>query len=250
MNLSFLLPEKKGIPVLMYHKVSNAPGDALNIPMAQFRQQIEWLIAGGYRFLSLSDYHEAIKKPLPTNSKSVLLTFDDGYKNNLEHVYPILKSFNICATIFIVGNTLNNSGQGYENEGDGLKMTLTELKSLDPAVFQIALHGYDHLSFSKLDAAQIKQELEKTIDSFNSSGLEYIKSFAYPYGARPKDAATKQAMFNSMKELGINAAFRIGNSIDPLPVSNNYEINRIDITGFDTIETFKTKLKKGKLKPF
>jgi hypothetical protein len=53
-----------------------------------------------------------------------------------------------------------------------------------------------------------------------------------------------------MAEMGIKAAFRIGNKVSEVPAPDMYELKRIDIKGTDTVADFKIKIKKGKLKPF
>ena len=53
-----------------------------------------------------------------------------------------------------------------------------------------------------------------------------------------------------MKENNIDAAFRIGNQVCRIPAPDIYEIRRIDIKGTDTMDDFRIKLRKGKLKPF
>ena len=109
------------------------------------------------------------------------------------------------------------------------------------------MHGYDHKDFSKISSAEMHTEFDNAMNAFDNSKLTYHKVWAYAYGARPGDMA---GMKKLMREAGINAAFRIGNKVSKVPADDMYEIKRIDIKGTDTIETFKVKLRKGRLKPF
>jgi hypothetical protein len=93
-------------------------------------------------------------------------------------------------------------------------------------------------------------DLKSAIDAFNGSRLVFHRVFAYPYGGRPKERATKAEFRQKMKNIGVTAAFRIGNQVSKVPVPDIFEIKRIDIRGTDTLDEFRIKLKKGKLKPF
>ena len=54
-------------------------------------------------------------------------------------------------------------------------------------------------------------------------------------------------MINIFYELGIKAAFRIGNRINKFPFKNKFEINMLDIKGSDSFKKFKLKLKWRKI---
>lgn len=241
MDFSFLLPTVRGIPVLMYHNVLPGISDALTITPEKLIEHWQWLKQNGYTPLSLSEYISCID----SNSfppQSVLLTFDDGCLNNYEYAYPLLKEMGWCATFFIIAEALTRDIK--------LKMSLRELAQLDPDTVQLALHGFHHEHFSELSLDEIQQVMVQSIAAFDNSGLPYHKVLAYPFGSRPKNLSNNTAMKEWFKRIGIQAAFRIGNQVSRIPAPDRYELKRIDIKGTDTLEQFKIKLIKGKLKPF
>ncbi len=248
MNWSWLLPSIKGISVLMYHKVWPGISDDLTITPEHLAQQWAYLKQQGYNTLSLPDFIGIIEAGAPCPPKSLLITFDDGYRNNYQYAYPLLKEMGWQATFFIIAETLSLASSK-ENTPD-TKMSLAELKALDPEVVQLALHGLHHEHFSKLTSNEIKEVMQQSIAAFDNSGLTYHKVLAYPYGSRPKDAATNKSMKAFFKEMGLRAAFRIGNQVCKVPATDKYELRRIDIKGTDALHEFKIKLTKGKLKPF
>lgn len=90
----------QAVPVLMYHHVSPSPG-LITMTPDNFRAQMRWLAANGYRTISCSDLARFIKgEPLP--AKSVLLTFDDGYLDNWVWAHPILAEFGLHAALFLI----------------------------------------------------------------------------------------------------------------------------------------------------
>ncbi len=247
MNWSWLLPSGKGIPVLMYHKVWPGLNDNLTITPEKLREQWQFLKKEGYDAISLSEYLEIAAGKKPHSAKQVLLTFDDGYCNNLTYVYPLLKEFKWKATFFIIANTLDGRKPEEESEIEK-KMSLNELQQLDPAIVQLAMHGYEHENMSNTTLQQSREALSAALRAFENSKLPFHKVLAYPYGTRP--AVGLSELKGIMADLGIVGAFRIGNKVSKVPAPDRYEIKRIDIKGGDSLHDFTIKLRKGKLKPF
>ena len=250
MNLSWLLPETKGIPVLMYHKVWPGCNDGLTTSPENLHSQWQYLQKQGYRAISLADYlniQESGNGHYPP--KTILITFDDGYANNLTYAYPMLRQFGWCATFFIIADTLDGTHSPAKEEAEK-KMSLQELKELDQSTVQLGMHGYHHENFDKMTIGEIKTVIALSIEKFEQAGLCVPETIAYPYGARPKDKMISDELKAWMKDIGIKAAFRIGNQVSKIPSQDMYEIKRIDIKGTDTLNDFAVKLKKGKLKPF
>jgi len=248
MNFSWLLPEGKGIPVLMYHKVWPGCNDDLTITPEKLREQWSYLKQEGYHPLSLTDYLEIAHGMKAAPARAMLITFDDGYQNNQVYVYPLLRELGWQATFFIIGNTLDET---HKNEsGPEQKMTWGELRMLDPAVVQLGMHGYAHENMGSAGPDKMEAELGAMVNAFKSSGLPFHMVFAYPYGARPGSKVMLATLKRQMAEMGITAAFRIGNRVSNVPAEDIFEVKRIDIKGTDTMNAFKIKLKKGKLKPF
>jgi peptidoglycan/xylan/chitin deacetylase (PgdA/CDA1 family) len=248
MRLHWLLPTIKGIPVLMYHKVWEGVNDRMTIAPDRLSRHWEWLKKKGYQAITLPEFLAAAKKGV-YHKNTILITFDDGYTNNLQYVYPLLKSLNWAATFFIIADNVDGTAEQSKHITNK-KMNLAELKQLDPAVVQLGMHGYNHENFSKTNIDGIKKIIEKSLYAFDNSGLVYHNVLAYPYGARPEKSAEFTELKKWMQEKGMEAAFRIGNQVCKIPAPDLYEIKRIDIRGTDSIEDLKIKLKKGKLKPF
>ncbi len=88
------------VPVLMYHHVSPSPG-MITVTVEHFEDQLRWLRRHGYRSLSSAEFAGHLAgKPVP--SKSVLITFDDGYLDNWVYAYPLLKQYGYTAMLFLV----------------------------------------------------------------------------------------------------------------------------------------------------
>jgi peptidoglycan/xylan/chitin deacetylase (PgdA/CDA1 family) len=239
----FMCP-RKGVRVLMYHKFATENCDFLTVTTTQFETQLIYLKTENYQFITaqnLLDFY-IDNKPLPP--KPLLLTFDDGYVNNLELAYPILKKHGAKATIFIPTSFVGTTNK-WDNGSDAI-MSLEQLKSLDPSVFELALHSHEHRNYADLNVAEIASDVAQNVTFFKKNNLNYTPVFAYPYGGRPKNEI-KMGMIYSFKTFGIQAAFRIGNRVNSLKIKDLYELNRIDMRGTDAYWIFKWKVRVGRL---
>ena len=181
--------------------------------------------------------------------KTVLLTFDDGYHNNATEVYPLLQQLGWCATIFLIAGAVGNDPRWLATGADQ-KMTAATLLQLSPATVQYGYHGYQHEDFGRLTIEEVEQIVQQSASALQHAGIPMQPVLAYPYGARPKDPETLRRLKQMLQHNGLQAAFRIGNKVSTFPVTDRYEIKRIDIRGGDTLKNFKTKVTKGRLKPF
>jgi peptidoglycan/xylan/chitin deacetylase (PgdA/CDA1 family) len=106
-------------PILMYHYISVPPQDAdeyridLSVTPDNFRAQMAYLAENGYSTVTLYDLSLAIvnKRELPPNP--VVITIDDGYRDNYENAFPVLQEFGLTATIFIPTEFIDSGNPNY-----------------------------------------------------------------------------------------------------------------------------------------
>lgn len=86
--------------ILVYHHVSQSTPKATSVSPDTFRQHMQYL-ADNHQVLPLEDVIKALQKNQPLPDKTVVITFDDGYKNIFENAHPILKEFAFPYTVFV-----------------------------------------------------------------------------------------------------------------------------------------------------
>lgn len=103
------------LPILCYHSVIDGSeprwarlSGGLHLPLAQFRQQLEFL-ARRYRVISLETAVADLSAGRRLAARSVVLTFDDGYANNLHIAAPLLAEYGFAATIFLATDYIGRS---------------------------------------------------------------------------------------------------------------------------------------------
>jgi len=243
---SVILPPVKGLPVLMYHKVSDGANDHLTLSVQRLERQFRYLSEHGYTCLQLGQLIE--NKALKLPPRSVLLTFDDAYLNNLQYLYPLLQKYGFHATIMLpVGFIGKTNAWDKTNE---LLMNYDHLHAMDRRYVSFGLHTYGHIPFKTTPFADIAADIEKCRQELHLHGIDYLPALAYPYGSYPREKGKKEEFFALLNQSGISWGLRIGNRINNWPLKSRYEIKRIDIKGSDPFWIFKTKLKKGFVKRF
>ncbi len=108
------------VPVLVYHNISAEDRGKLSIGVRHFEAQMRSLHAEGFRTVSLGDFLEftAGRRQLPR--KSVVLTFDDGYRSFIQYARPLLKDFGFTATLFVYSDFI----------GGGSGLSWSDLRAL------------------------------------------------------------------------------------------------------------------------
>lgn len=137
------LPEETDVPILMYHYVSELPGDAdvyrrdLTVSPAAFDAQMEYLDETGYHPVTLTDVYMYLAEGYPLPDKPVVLTFDDGYRDAYEVVFPRLLEYGFPGTFFVLATPAHYESEAY--------LTWTQMKEMSDAGMDIQAHGRDHV---------------------------------------------------------------------------------------------------------
>ncbi|WP_210150505.1 polysaccharide deacetylase family protein [Chryseobacterium scophthalmum] len=235
------LSKKESIRILMYHQVlpqSIAYKNDLIVTVENIEEQLIY-IKNNFKTVFFKDL-EALKSV----ENKIILTFDDGYYNNLQYLIPLLEKYQLKATIFIPTEFIQNNLNGEER----VYMNFDEIKSLNPDLVEIALHSHSHRNFSQITLSEAEADLLKNIEILEQNEINFTKVLAYPYGKFPKEKKPKKEFFKMLDKIGIVSAMRIGNNVASYPFKKKFEVNRIDIKYGDSLKTFKWKLKFGKTK--
>lgn len=150
---------QSALPVLMYHHVSPMPG-LVTVSPETFRAQIQALAERGWRSIGREEVEGFFAgKPLP--DKSLLITFDDAYLDNLVFAHPVLAEFGMQALLFIVTSWVSDGAmrQGMQDcpdhneckrriragEADSVILRWSELEYLQAAgTFDCHAHTHTH----------------------------------------------------------------------------------------------------------
>lgn len=217
------------VPILVYHNLGPQAKGRLVLSTKSFEEQMRYLKAQGYRVVSLNDFNEfiSLKRQLPR--KTVVLTFDDGYKAFLQYAYPVLKELGFTATLFVYTD--------YVGAGRNA-LNWDELRRLDAEGFQVEAHSKSHNDLRRAPgesesdyARRLKAELAEPLALFRRHLGRSPQILAYPYGGHDDDMVPK------VREAGYIAAFTVrrqGNSSFVHPI----KINRSQIYSEMSLDDF------------
>jgi len=220
-NLSGVTPAGYQIvPILVYHNLAPQAKGRMILGAKAFDEQMRYLKAQGYHVISVKDYVEftSLKRQIPR--KSVLLTFDDGFRSFLQYAYPVLKELGFPATLFIYTD--------YVGAGSNA-LSWADLKKLAAEGFDIQSHSKSHGDMVRA-AGELAAEYDRRLESeLSQPKAQFQKNLgftpdilAYPYG-RQDDVVAQRT-----KERGYTAAFTVRRQgsqsfVDP------YRVHRMQI---------------------
>lgn len=245
---AFTVPPRRALRVLMYHRVTDGPGERYAIPVATLRRQIGWLRRRGYQLVSLRQVLDAVGGGPPLTDRAVLLSFDDATVDALELLQPLLRELGVRAALFAVPGW---AGAAVPPGAPARRfLDAAGLKAV-AATLDVGLHGHDHRDLAPLPPAEVEAELRRCTGWLAREGVPFLPALAYPYGSYPrKDPARRDAFLAAVRRAGVQVAFRIGNRVNPLPLRAPLEIQRSEVRGDEASWVFAWKVWKGRRKAF
>jgi peptidoglycan/xylan/chitin deacetylase (PgdA/CDA1 family) len=156
---------ERTLRVLMYHKVNDLRPNPTTVPTETFAEQMELLGGLGYVPVSLERVRDHYVKGAPLPAGAVLITFDDGYKDNLANALPILQRHGFPAVVFVPIGFLDDDRPlpheealrtlGVRNE----TVEWDELAALEAGGIRVESHGIGHRPVSELELAEAAREI-------------------------------------------------------------------------------------------
>ncbi len=226
------------VPILMYHHVRamqaffNYKERLYSVTPDRLEVQLGSMLEAGYHPITPDDLLYALTtstSKLP--SKPVLITFDDGYKEDYTFVYPILQKLHIPATYFIVS--------GYGSLGGYMKNDQVKEVS-DSGLVTIGSHTQTHAALTHYGDGRRKAEIVGSKQDLEALLGKPVNIIAYPYGFTSRDVEQEVA------KDGYDLGFAIGPGALHTS-STRYHLHRIQINqDTNVVNTLDNYVKRGK----
>ncbi len=236
----------KNLLILAYHRVlpdeQAAKEYALAVKVTELKEQLTLLLKKKYQFITLETlYRNYLSKNKKLSKKTCVITFDDGYMDNYLYGFPVLKKYNIPATVFVTTGYIGKKRPYYWdlknkikfNHAD-LSLDWQEMKELKKAGWEIASHTLHHWEINKLPVNILKKELTVSKKILDQKLKQKTISFCAPRGAYGA------AFIAAIKEAGYLAAV-VTPGVDDFP-ETNYTLKRVGLYGHDNFLKFKFKI--------
>jgi peptidoglycan/xylan/chitin deacetylase (PgdA/CDA1 family) len=179
----FAYADDGGPTILCYHIVESPNDPRMEIGREQFRQQMRYLAVTGYNVIPLKDaweYATGVRTSLPP--RSVVITFDDGWRSTYTEVFPEMKRRHFPFTLFIYPNIVGQTAHA---------LTWKQIKEMSDWGADIQSHSFSHPFLTKrrhpgLDdkkyAEWLHHELEGSRKALQHETGKVVEFLAYPYG--------------------------------------------------------------------
>jgi peptidoglycan/xylan/chitin deacetylase (PgdA/CDA1 family) len=175
----------------------------------------------------------------PEAASLAAVTFDDGYRDFAELAVPALSRRGLHATLFVPAGHLGGTNQW--DAGHAVEREIIDadgLRALDPAVVEVASHGYSHVRLVALSRDRLRQEtLDARLRLEDACGRT-IRFFAYPYGQLDDfDSSAEKAVAAAGFEAACSTHFGRGSSS-----AERFRLRRVGVEPADSCEMFERKL--------
>lgn len=206
------------ITVLTYHDfVEGTPSNNMQINKEVFEKEMKYLHSMNYKTLKLKDIECFMDGKCKLPKKSVLITMDDGWKNELEIAAPILKKYNLNAVIFYLGEHKDGHNNNFMDLDDCKKLK-KEYKNIEIASHSYSLHYEEAYNLSKKHFISDINKMSEIVDT---------KYYAYPYGKYSNN------YIEALKSEGYSIAFGFGPDEEHRKLTKNdnrYAIPRLNVS--------------------
>ncbi len=207
--------EEVKVPIIMFHYIRDADspmskiGKNLSVSPKNFENILKKISEKKYHSVTMNEFSQN-----KLEYKNIALTFDDGYLDFYTNAFPLLKKYQIKATVYVIKNKINQDGYLTQSMID----ELTESN-----LVEIGSHTLNHIKLTQVDSTKEKNEI------FESRGSSV--SFCYPMGDFNENS------INLVKEAGYLNATTTKNGI-ATNKSDKFQLPRIRATNDTNIERY------------
>jgi peptidoglycan/xylan/chitin deacetylase (PgdA/CDA1 family) len=238
---------KKGVAILMYHKIGTPPRDSrlrkLWVSPRKFEQQMNYLRKKSIPVISFAEYYQMLQeKRVP--EKAVIITFDDGYQDNYSEAFPVLKKYGFKAMFFLVSDTIGiiNKWHDPATEPHQKMLSLEQIREMQAAGMEFGSHTLSHLNLNALNIEAANIQITKSKPVLEEVLGKPVDIFAYPYGAGAYNPRVKQLV----KPAGYKLAVGIKQAINMRDQEDLFALKRITVRGDENMFDFYLQITRGK----
>jgi peptidoglycan/xylan/chitin deacetylase (PgdA/CDA1 family) len=228
-----VLPDEVEVPILMYHYVSELPPDAdvyrrdLTVSPEAFEAQLEYLDKAGYHPMTLADLYLYLTEGYPLPEKPIVLTFDDGYRDAYEVVFPRLLDHGFPGTFFVLATPAHYESEAY--------LTWAQMKEMSDAGMAIEAHGRDHVDLRNRSWDFLVYQILGIREAIEYHTGRTPHFFCYPSGQR--DANVIRVLESTGYQAAVTTEWG-----QTYAQENLFEMPRLRVHGGESLASFIAKL--------
>jgi peptidoglycan/xylan/chitin deacetylase (PgdA/CDA1 family) len=171
------------LPIFLFHTLDDEPANISFAPQ-RFRRGMARLSQAGYRTLGLLQAVDCLRRRTGFPERSVVLTFDDGYRTVYSEAFPVLQRYGFAATVFLtVGERgLAGSTGRLPSLGGHAMLAWDEIREMQRWGITFGAHTLTHPHLGRLPVDRIEAEVCESKAIIEEALGQPVASFAYPFG--------------------------------------------------------------------
>ena len=222
---TFWLSPRYTVPILTYHDFGYGTG--IQISPENFEWQMHYLKEKHYNVISLDELVEGIKKGKKFPRNTVVITMDDGYKDNFTYAYPVLKKYGFPATIFLIANNIGTNANFLDWD---------QIRDMARNNISFGGHTKSHVYLPEIKDKDVLWDEIYGCKKIIEEHIEPVYYISYPKGGFTEEIKTL------VKKAGYKAACATNRGFDILDRADVYELNRISVRNRDNSSSLWAKL--------
>jgi peptidoglycan/xylan/chitin deacetylase (PgdA/CDA1 family) len=223
----------------------------MNVTPARFREQIEGLLQLGYKFWPLPDVIDHVERDWPIPEGVVILTFDDGFRNFYLNVWPLLRQWDVPATLFVATAYLDSPdpfpfdtwGVAHrERAAPEAWQPLTWKQCLEmerSGLVDIGSHTHTHRNF-RGKPVELRHDLATSLALLEAQLGPGLRTFSFPYGSS-RGRFADAAVVESARSCGVTCSLTTEIALVD-PMTSPFTWGRLEVVDTDTSAIIKAKL--------
>jgi peptidoglycan/xylan/chitin deacetylase (PgdA/CDA1 family) len=226
-----------GLRMLFYHRVSD-DRDELAVRTDRFRHQMEFLASSSFHVVDVAEALRLLESDEPS-SRTVALSFDDGFRDVAENAHPILAKHGFRATVFVATAVTDGRASFSWYEHQPPLLGWDEIAALDrEGTLSFEAHSLTHPNLPRLGEEDARREITDSRRELGERLGRVPTVFCYPAGL------FSQRERRLVEEAGFTAAVSCEPGVNTVH-TDRFALHRIQIDRRDRLVEFRAKLLGG-----
>jgi peptidoglycan/xylan/chitin deacetylase (PgdA/CDA1 family) len=244
------------VRILCYHRVCDIPETKdyvrnITVKPVEFERQMSFLSENGFNVITLEQFIEEKIARHPPEKKTIVITFDDGYRDNYLNAFPILKRYEFNASFFLVTDYI-----GGDSVFPWLKLTEASLRhyqantqywlplkeediiAMSSGGACFGSHTRSHCYLRQVGESQALEELKSSRTRLEEILKKPVRCFCYPFGGVDKNLIRLVGLSGYEAATGLITGSNTNKS-------DFLNLKRISIDGQDSFIKYKMKVAGG-----
>ena len=175
------------LPILMYHRVvpsvEGPDPHRLKISTSEFDAQMRYLKDKGYQSVYLDELGVAAGNGFSLWTKPVIITFDDGYRDTFTNALPILKKYQLGATVLLVSARVGGSNLWDLGRSETSPLLgLDEIREMAKHGIRFGAHSATHRPLTELNTEEAYREIAGSKEALEDMLGCDVGAFSFPHG--------------------------------------------------------------------